>query len=166
MAEKGRKAHKTTDGSAAKSGKLPKKTNNVHDSPVRPVGSKRCQQQSPQLSPAKANHITNINATGDELDVSLTPLSWKKNSICNTGQEEPHPVPSLLNHWGQGVEGGDDLQRGQAVHSTGSSTMFSTSRMSSRWSTLTSSRKNCASDSVEMQRFVSQSSTMAAATST
>jgi hypothetical protein len=56
MADKGRKACKTTDGSA--------KTNNVHDSLIRPISSKHRQQQSQQSSPAKANHITNINATG------------------------------------------------------------------------------------------------------
>ena len=79
MADKGRKSRKTTDGAVATSTKEPaKQSNTAKQSPIRPAGSKRRQQQSPQSSPAKSNHITDINTAEDGADVSLTPLKLEE----------------------------------------------------------------------------------------
>jgi hypothetical protein len=59
---------------------------------------KHHQQQSPQASPAKANPFSDINVTGDDVDVSLTPvkLGEKLNLLQGKKNLTPYQASQIV----------------------------------------------------------------------
>ncbi len=79
MASQSRKSRKVANPTASKSGKQPANKNSKQhvSSPIRPLGSKRRQNQSPQSSPTKSA-LSGVNTANDDVDISLTPLKLEE----------------------------------------------------------------------------------------
>jgi hypothetical protein len=79
--KKSRKARKTADGATGPSNKpllQPPNATEPTTSPIRPAGSKRRQQLSPQSSPQRTAALSEVNEAGGVPDQSLTPLKLKE----------------------------------------------------------------------------------------
>jgi hypothetical protein len=79
MDTQSRKSRKVNPSSASNTGKLPTNKNNQQQvaSPIRPVGSKRRQNQSPQTTPTKGA-LLGVNTADEDVDISLTPLKLEE----------------------------------------------------------------------------------------